>query len=163
MRLRAADEDALETIAVDVVETFVPSFAEARAARTLSPWFVADSPPVTITHTPIAAGTFRRMVHLDASRLERLPDWWEANQRDGVLPMTRHFMLGPPAPTRPGTWRAPAWLQRAPMELLCWRHLTDWTLLLLQPIRKPHAGPSYFRRGHHALDELTRQLQRALC
>jgi hypothetical protein len=156
------DVDGLETLAVDVVETFAPSFVETRVAHTLSPWFTSDAPPVTITHTPIAAGTFRRMVNLDASRLEAFPEWWQAQQRDAVLPITRYFTLGPPAPSGTGTWRAPAWLQRAPMELLCWRHLTDWTLLSLQPLRKPHAGPFYFGRGHCALDELTARLKREL-
>jgi hypothetical protein len=152
--------DALETLAVDVVETFEPSFAEAHIARALSPWFASDVPPLTTTHAPIAAGTFRRMVALDSSRLSSLPAWWDANQRDAILQITRHFSVGPFARTADATWRAPARLQRAPMELLCWRHLTDWTLLLLQPVRKPHAGPFYFRLGHRGLDELIRRLVR---
>jgi hypothetical protein len=45
---------------------------------------------------------------------------------------------------------------------LCWRHLTGWSLLLLQPVRKPHASPFYFRRGHCALDELITRLSREL-
>jgi hypothetical protein len=146
--------DALETLAVDVAETFEPSFAEARVARALSPWFASDAPPLTTTHAPLAAGTFRRMVALDASYLDALPAWWQANQHEAVVRVTRNFSVGPFALVADATWRAPAWLQRAPMELLCWRHLTDWSLLLLQPLRKPRAGPFYFRRGHGALDEL---------
>jgi hypothetical protein len=154
--------DALETLHVDVVETFEPSFAEARVVRALSPWFASEPPSLTPIHAPIAAGTFRRMVALDASRLSALPAWWQANQRDALVPITRHFVLGPPASSDSGIWRTPAWLQRAPMELLCWRHLTDWTLMLLQPVRKPRVGPFYFRRGHRALDELINRWHRDL-
>jgi hypothetical protein len=56
----------------------------------------------------------------------------------------------------------PATLRSVSMELTLWRHLPGWTMLIFQPIRKPHASPLYFRAGHQALDEIIRRLQREL-
>jgi hypothetical protein len=83
----------------------------------------------------------------------------ERNARDGLVQLTPQCALGPFSADRAHTWSARAILRRAQMDLTLWRHLQDWTLLMLRPARAPHTGTLYFRTGHRALDVLISRLQ----
>jgi hypothetical protein len=156
-------DDSLETLSVpEVVETFVPSFMEARVAHALAPWIAVERPTITRTHEPLAAGTFRRLIELEPAHLERLPSWFAAHARDDCVQVTRACALFAPIASTHNAWTIPATLRSVAMELELWRHLPGCTMLMFQPIRKAHAKPLYFRAGHQALDEITRRLQHEL-
>jgi hypothetical protein len=152
-------DDSLETIPLgDGVPRAPAAFLNTRLAHAFAPWLEAQQPELAPSREPLGSGTFRRMVPVDAARLAALPQWWEHNSRDGLLEITRQCALGPFAADGANTWSCCAVLRRAPMDLMLWRHLRDWTLLILRPARHPHPGILYFRAGHGALDVLTSRL-----
>ena len=158
----ARSDDALETLSVDVVESFEPSFAEARVAHALAPWVGTELPALTRTHEPLGAGTFRRLIQLEPAKLTFLPAWFsEYADADGVR-VSHACTLFAPIPRDHRTWALPATLRSVAMELTLWRHLPGCTMLMFQPMRKPRTNPLYFSAGHLALDALTARLQHEL-
>jgi hypothetical protein len=163
VRTRApAFDDSLEALPVGAFAPRDDTFPQARVTRVLTPWLESSRPELTPSREPLGAGTFRRMVPIDATRLAALPDWWLAFEYDGYVRVTSSCMIGPFARVGPTTWNASCVLGHTRMDLSIWRHLCDWTLLYFRPSYKPRAGVHYFRTGHHALDVLIERLSREL-
>ncbi len=163
---RAHPRPGVRRRARTVVEFVRATAAEGTEIRAQPPWTRLEQPqlPAPALLAARFTSSFSRMLDLDPSTLDALPDWWRRGARDDRVRVTRRLSLEAPRPTGPHTWRmrgrlrSPWGMRSIPVELLLWSHHGYWTKLSLEPQRQVHVGRRYFTKGHRVLDRLSSQL-----